>query len=110
MSNEYYLKEKKKKNEKLNPFDLSDSINHSEQVLGKAKEVGEQVKFASTFKAKLVLMQIISTKMKQYWRRTNSLVRHEPMPSCAEFVLEERCSSLTLKVFRTMGILLQTQN
>lgn len=29
--------------------------------------------------------------MKQYWRKANCFVCHEPLPSCAEFVLEEGC-------------------
>lgn len=117
MSNESCLNVKtkpflflRKKHEKLNPFDLFVSINYSELVLGEAKEVGERVKFSSTSKVKVILIEIISTKMKQCWRRSDCLVCHEPMPSCAEFVLEDGCSSLTLNVIGTMGILLQTQN
>lgn len=80
----------RKKHEKLNAFDLFVSINYSELVL-QATELGEQVKFASTSKVKVILIQIVSTKMKQYWRKTNCFVCHEPLPSCAEFVLEEGC-------------------
>lgn len=72
MSNEYCLKEKEKrwvfflrrKDENGNPFDVFAHINEFELVLEKAKEMDEQIKSASTSQAKLILKQIILTRMK----------------------------------------------
>lgn len=74
----------RRKDEKWNPFDLFANISEFELVLEKAKEMDEQVKSASNSKVKLMLIQIISTKTKQYWR-TDCPVCHEPVSSSAEF-------------------------